>query len=254
MDIQNVTVILTITIAFYLLTPGILIKIKGNKYFITLIHAILFGVVVILIQNLFKTTKESMCPEVPNCVNKATYKNTVWPWGKKDGTIDNGSGNWTGCGPRTIASTGQNPSNTVYKKDGKTPIRCPKIGDKPLGAFPYLIYDLPGTPGQNATVDPSAIARMNHKDRPCMYKLDQMCGYANAYDKNGNVIVGTQRNLPKCGSEYDRPTRIINNTNILACLADPQNVNGDTVNGDWTNPLFNPVKTGGVGATYYVSN
>ena len=39
---MNIIIILFI-ILFYLLTPGILIKIKGNKYIIAIVHAILFS-------------------------------------------------------------------------------------------------------------------------------------------------------------------------------------------------------------------
>jgi hypothetical protein len=254
MDIQ-IIVILIVIIVFYCLTPGILINIKGNKYVIALTHAALFSVIIILIQNIF-TTKESLCPEVPSCVEKTSFINSVWPWGKADGTPDNGLGEWTGCAPRTIASTGQSPNNTVYRKDGKTAVRCPKINNNPLRSFTYLIYDAPGTYGQNAQVDLNAISKMNAADRPCMYLLDQFCGYANAYDKNGNVIVGTQKNPPQCGSKYDVPTRVLENTNILACLADPplQSVNGNTVVNTVADPFFDSIKTGGVGATYYVTN
>jgi hypothetical protein len=252
MDIQIVVIVIAV---FYCLTPGILINIKGNKYLIALVHATLFSVIIILIQNIF-TTKESLCPAVPDCVDNASLRNTVWPWGKKDGTPDNGLGDWTGCAPRTIASTGQKPNNTVYRKDGITTARCPKINGNDLRSFPYLIYDVPGSVGQNAIPDLNAISKMNTKDRPCMYQLDQFCGYANAYDKNGNVIVGTQKNPPQCGSKYDVATRILENTNLLACLADPpfQSVNGNTVVGSTSDPLFDSIKTGGVGATYYVTN
>lgn len=255
MDIQIVTLFL-IVIVFYFLTPGISINIKGNKYLIALTHAVLFGLILILIQNIFESTKESLCPSVPDCVEKVGLRNTVWPWGKADGTPDNGLGEWNGCAPRTILSTGQSPNNTVYRKDGKTTVRCPIINNKPLRSFPYLIYDAPGTPGQNAQVDPNVISQMNTRDRPCMYTLDQFCGYANAYDKNGNVIVGTDKNPPKCGSIYDVPTRILENTKLLACLADPpfQSVNGNTVVGNTNDPRFGSIKTGGIGATYYVSN
>ena len=261
MDIQNVTIILIVIIVFYFLTPGILINIKGNKYLIGMTHAILFSVIIILIQKIYnpnevQSRKESLCPALPDCVEPASYRNAVYPWGKKDGTIDNGLGEWTGCAPRTIASIDQRPYNTVYRKDGKTPIKCPAIGNTTLRSFPFLVFDLPGSKGQNATVDVNSISRMN--DPPCAYKLDQYCGYANAYDKNGNVIVGTDKYPPQCGSQYDTPIRILENTNLLACLADPQNVTSETVRGktaqDITNPFFNSVKTGGVGPTYYVSN
>jgi hypothetical protein len=255
MDMQ-IVVILTVIVVFYCLTPGILINIKGNKYVIALTHAALFSVIIILIQNIFTSTKESLCPEIPACVERSSYINTVWPWGKGDGTPDNGLGEWTGCAPRTIASTGQSPNNTVYRKDGKTTVRCPKINNVDLRSFPYLIYDVPGTPGQNATPDLSSILKMNTKDRPCMYRLDQFCGYAHAYDKNGNIIVGTQNNPPQCGSKFDVPTRILENNNLLACLSDPpfQSVNGNTVVGSTSDPLFDSIKTGGIGATYYVTN
>jgi hypothetical protein len=255
MDIQ-IVVILIVIVIFYCLTPGILINIKGNKYAIALTHAALFSVIILLIQNIFVLSSESFCPAVPECVEKTSFRNSVWPWGKADGTPDNGAGEWTGCAPRTIASTGQSPNNTVYKKDGKTTARCPKINNVPLRAFPYLIWDAPGTKGQNAQVDLNAISKMNTLERPCMYKLDQFCGFAEAYDKNGNIIVGTEKNPPQCGSHYDRPTRILENSNLLACLSDPpyQSVNGNTVLGNVADPLFDSIKTGGIGSTYYVTN
>jgi hypothetical protein len=45
-------IILIIIILFYFLTPGVLIKIKGNKYFISLIHAIIFSGILIMLYSI----------------------------------------------------------------------------------------------------------------------------------------------------------------------------------------------------------
>jgi hypothetical protein len=45
-------IILIIIILFYFLTPGVLIKIKGNKYFISLIHAIIFSGILIMLHSI----------------------------------------------------------------------------------------------------------------------------------------------------------------------------------------------------------
>jgi hypothetical protein len=257
MDIKNIIVVLIVIILFYCLTPGILINVKGNKYFIALIHALLFSGILILINldsyldNSYNShsdkisgpkDKESLCPAVPKCVN-ANYNNAVWPWGT--GTADNGTDAWKGCAPRTIASIGQNPANTVYKKDGVSTIKCPVNNGRHIGAFPFLIFDVPGTSGQNANVDTSKIDLNNP---PCTYELSQFCGYANAYDKNGNVIVGTKKNPPICGSTHDIQTPILENTELVACLADPLGINAATTVG------FNSTRNNGVGPLYYVSN
>ena len=201
----QLSIYVSIFILFIVLTPGILIKNKyTNKYVVTIIHAIIFGLALMLIYNvkyLNLYILEGLCPDVPKCVN-ANYNNITWPW--------------TGCAVEY--KNNKTPKNWVHsapdENNNVTDIQCPVANGKVMGAFPYLIIDLPGTPGQNATP-----GKIDLNNPPCLYKLDQMCGYANAYDRNGNVIVGTQKNPPKCGSPYDQPTSVTQNKNIFACLS-----------------------------------
>jgi hypothetical protein len=203
-----ITVYLSIIILFIVLTPGILIKDKyTNKYVITILHAFIFAMGLIIIYNIenliLNPALESLssCPAVPKCVN-TTYNNITWPW--------------PGCAVQY--KDNKSPKNWVHsapdKNNDTTDIQCPNANGTVMGAFPYLIVDLPGTPGQNAKPD-----KIDINNPPCIYELDQMCGYANAYDINGNVIVGTQTNPPKCGSIHDQPTPITQNKNIFACLS-----------------------------------
>jgi hypothetical protein len=209
--IINLTVYLSIIILFIILTPGILINDKynkyANKYGITLLHSFIFGLGLMVIYNIYNlnstldTETLSSCPAVPKCVN-SNYNNISWPW---KGCAVEYKGNKT---PKNWVHSSPDENNNVND------VRCPSANGRVMGAFPHLIVDLPGTRGQNAKP-----GKINLNNPPCIYKLDQMCGYANAYDINGNVIVGTKKNPPKCGSIFDRPTPVIQNKNIFACLS-----------------------------------
>jgi hypothetical protein len=240
--IINLTVYLSIIILFIILTPGILINDKynkyANKYGITLLCAFIFGLGILLIYRIknlkpIETEALSSCPAVPKCVN-ANYNNITWPW--------------TGCAVNYTNKNGivKSPQNWVHsapdENNNVNDVKCPSANGKVMGAFPYLIVDLPGTPGQNAKPE-----KIDLNNPPCMYELDQMCGYANAYDRNGNVIVGTKKNPPKCGSKYDQPTPITQNKNIFACLSkywynldmnSARNYSAATTVGNAQTPLF----------------
>ena len=240
--IINLTIYLSIIILFIVLTPGILIKDKykyANKYVVTLLHAFIFGLGLILIYKIkiliVTPAVESLssCPAVPKCVN-ANYNNITWPW--------------TGCAVNYTNNNGivTSPKNWVHsapdENNNLTDIRCPTTGGQIMGAFPYLIVDLPGTPGENAKP-----GNIDLNNPPCMYELDQMCGYAHKYDTNGNVIVGTTKNPPKCGP-MDQPTNVIQNKNVLACLSK-----------NWVNPDVNSVSNFNMTAqlgqqAHYVTN
>jgi hypothetical protein len=181
-----------------------------------------------------ETETLSSCPKVPKCVN-ANYNNIEWPW--------------TGCAVNYTNKNGivTSPKNWVHtapdENNNVSEVRCPTTANgEIMGAFPYLIVDLPGTPEENAKP-----GNIDLDNPPCMYELDQMCGYANKYDKHGNVIVGTTKNPPKCGS-MDKATSIIQNKHVLACLSE-----------QWVNPDLNSINDFNITAklgeqAYYVSN
>jgi hypothetical protein len=72
---MNIIIILFI-ILFYLLTPGILIKIKGNKYVIAIVHALIFSGIIIWLNNLLNIRYEYMTDTSNNDISNNTSNNT----------------------------------------------------------------------------------------------------------------------------------------------------------------------------------
>jgi hypothetical protein len=97
-------------ILFYLITPGILINIKGNKYIIAIVHTILFTILFSLFTNIIgsKTKEKLSNPNTTACPGNAVHSN----WGQ-----------------------------------GKDCIQCPSINKVQLGAFPHLVTTDKGTWG-----------------------------------------------------------------------------------------------------------
>ena len=62
---MNIIVLLFI-ILFYLLTPGILIKIKGNKYIIAIGHALLFSGIITLLNNILNIPRYEYMTDASN--------------------------------------------------------------------------------------------------------------------------------------------------------------------------------------------
>ena len=96
-------------ILFYLITPGILIGMKGNKYTIAIGHAILFSIIFCIVTTVVSKSKE-----------KLTNPNT------------------TAC-----------PGNAVHDKwgQGKKCMQCPSLDGVQLGSFPHLVTTEKGTWG-----------------------------------------------------------------------------------------------------------
>jgi hypothetical protein len=88
-------------ILFYIVTPGILIKIKGNKYIIAIGHAILFSILFGVVCVIHQNNKEKL-------TNPST----------------------TGC-----------PGSAVHNKwgQGSECVQCPSINGVQIGAFPYQV-------------------------------------------------------------------------------------------------------------------
>ena len=99
-------------ILFYLLTPGILVNIKGNKYTIAICHAIIFSILFGIIQ--IQTNKPTFLKE------KLTNPGT------------------NAC-----------PGKAVHNKwgQGKDCVQCPSINKVQTGSFPHIITTEKGTWG-----------------------------------------------------------------------------------------------------------
>ena len=96
-------------ILFYLITPGILINMKGNKYFIAIAHAILFTIVFCIFSMIGRKTTEKLSnPNTTACPGSAVHSK----WGQ-----------------------------------GNKCVQCPSIGKVQLASFPHLVTTEKGTWG-----------------------------------------------------------------------------------------------------------
>lgn len=105
------TNILLFIILFYLLTPGILIKIKGNKHLIAIGHAILFTLIITCVNLL---------------LNKSPQRFEYMTDASNVETMENSKPNKPKC-----------PKSHVYSNGGldSTCVECPTVNGLPLGVM-----------------------------------------------------------------------------------------------------------------------
>jgi hypothetical protein len=119
-------IIILFIILFYLLTPGILIKMKGNKYVIAIVHAILFSGIITYLNSILNTRYEYMTD-----TNSTDISNT-------DITISDVSNNTTNDTnmPKLMGMT-KCPKYQVHANGGLESdcVKCPVINGLPLGVM-----------------------------------------------------------------------------------------------------------------------
>lgn len=96
---MELVLMLASIILFYLITPGIIVNIKGNKYLITIVHAIIFTIILSFVLKP-KITEKLSNPNSTACPGSAVHDK----WGQ-----------------------------------GKSCKQCPSINGVQLGAFPHLV-------------------------------------------------------------------------------------------------------------------
>jgi hypothetical protein len=118
--------ILIIIIIFYLLTPGILINIKGNKIVIAIIHGLIFGII-LLVLNILKINIENLDENSTNDTNEPNDKPNEETSSSKYGTSCN--------------------KNEVHNIKGQGPscVSCPTVGNKQMNPFPRTVTTNKGT-------------------------------------------------------------------------------------------------------------
>jgi len=190
----NLNFILIGVILFYLFTPGILIKIKGNKYFISAIHAILFSIIYTLI-------KISLNVDVENLTNTTGTTNTTNTAKTPTATTN------TAKTPRATTNTAKAPTvtPTVTTNTAKTPTAAPVAATtsaKKKNIINCSSYDSVHSNSNDSTCTQCPVIG-NTPTRALGYK--GLCGYANAYNKN-HFIHKTTKN--KCLNKLDVPISI----------------------------------------------
>jgi hypothetical protein len=204
----NLIFILIGIILFYLFTPGILINIKGNKYFISGIHAILFSIIYTLIkillvvdvENLTNTTgttntqsNTAKAPTVTNTAKAPTVTNTA-----KAPTVTNTAKAPTVTNTAkapTVTNTAKTPTPTVASVAATTSAKKKNI-------INCSSYDSVHSTSNDSTCTQCPVIG-NTPTRALGYK--GLCGYANAYNKN-HFIHKTTKN--KCLNKLDVPISI----------------------------------------------
>jgi hypothetical protein len=124
---MNILVILFI-ILFYLLTPGILIKIKGNKYVIAIVHALLFSGIVTFLNSILNTRYEYMTDTSNNTMNDISNN--------KMNDISNNTMNNTNNTPKLMGMS-KCPKYHVRANGGLESdcVKCPIVNGLPLGVM-----------------------------------------------------------------------------------------------------------------------
>ena len=119
---MNIIVLLFI-ILFYLLTPGILIKIKGNKYIIAIGHALLFSGIITLLNNILNIPRYEYMTDASN--------NDI---SNNDMSNNDMSNNDTS---NTNKPMGKCPKNHVHANGGldRECVECPVVNGLPLGVM-----------------------------------------------------------------------------------------------------------------------
>ena len=125
---MNIIVVLFI-ILFYLLTPGILIKIKGNKYVIAIGHALLFSGIITLLNNILNTRRYEYMTDASN--NDASNNDA-------SNDISNDISNNTSNRTKTMTmGMSKCPKFNVHANGGldKECVECPIVNGLPLGVM-----------------------------------------------------------------------------------------------------------------------
>ena len=170
---MNIIVLLLLfIILFYLLTPGILIKIKGNKYVIAIIHALIFSGIIIWLNNLLNIRYEYMTDTSNNDISNNTSNNDI----SNNKTYDI-SNNKTNTANSKTMNMAKCPKYYVHANGGLESecVQCPIVNGVPLGVM-----------GKYA-----------------------LCAYSNSIDNRG--YVETIEEGGTCSDSLDTPVSIGNN-------------------------------------------